>query len=300
MISVIIPTRDRPHDLVDCLRGLASQSPPPVAMEIIVVDDYSAMPYGDAALAFARAAGLTLRYLRNGGAQGAATARNIGARTSRGDVLAFLDDDAVSSPNWIEALMRALHDGADAVTGRIVARDGERMFSRARQLRYDRRQRAVRGSPSHVSFLAGGNAAVRRTVFFALGGFDETLTLMHDQDLAAKLHAAAHLCVYADDMVIAHRHYKDFMTMVVQTLRSARFRLLLERRHPHHERWTAARQLRSWIELLGDGRRSGSLVPALIAAALEAIHAVAYLVQRKRLVTPAPAMKPSHHARREG
>ncbi len=42
----------------------------------------------------------------NEGAQGLSETRNVGIRASSGDIVAFIDDDAIAEPNWLENLIR--------------------------------------------------------------------------------------------------------------------------------------------------------------------------------------------------
>ena len=50
---------------------------------------------------------------------GAASARNRGARLASGDVILFLDDDMICSPDILEQHAAAIAEGADAVLGNI-------------------------------------------------------------------------------------------------------------------------------------------------------------------------------------
>jgi GT2 family glycosyltransferase len=47
-------------------------------------------------------------------------ARNLGAKTARGELLAFVDADAVPDPDWLDRLEEALAAGVDAVGGAVV------------------------------------------------------------------------------------------------------------------------------------------------------------------------------------
>lgn len=55
---------------------------------------------------------------------GVSRARNIGIASSKGDVIAFVDDDAILAPDWSEELVQAfaLHECAVGVTGRSLPR----------------------------------------------------------------------------------------------------------------------------------------------------------------------------------
>ena len=87
-VSVIIPTLGRPT-LARCRAALEGQTRP--ADEIIVVVDDDR--------------------------RGAAWARNAGLRQAKGDLIAFIDDDAIAPPDWLERLIRALARHAAVVAG---------------------------------------------------------------------------------------------------------------------------------------------------------------------------------------
>jgi glycosyltransferase involved in cell wall biosynthesis len=102
LVSVIVPTRDRPALLAEALASLQAQS---VAdFECIVVDDAGTQP---AALPD----DARFRQVRRAQAGGPAQARNTGIEHARGRWVAFLDDDDVYVPErlalGLEALQRA-------------------------------------------------------------------------------------------------------------------------------------------------------------------------------------------------
>ena len=115
-VSVVISTRNRPALLRRCLEGVTTQVPPP--LEIVVVDN----THGDAA-ARAAASQAGARYLVEP-VTGVSRARNRGVRAAAGDIVAFVDDDAVPEPTWLRALVDAFGDArVAAVSGRILALD---------------------------------------------------------------------------------------------------------------------------------------------------------------------------------
>lgn len=91
------------------LSSLAEQRPPPD--EVIVVDDAS----DDRTAAIAVELGA--RVVRNDRALLAGGARNRGWDEAEGDVVVFLDSDAVPAPGWTAGLLRALDEFPGAIVG---------------------------------------------------------------------------------------------------------------------------------------------------------------------------------------
>jgi glycosyltransferase involved in cell wall biosynthesis len=101
-VSVVICAHDQAPRLALVLAGLANQTKLP--HEVIVVDDHST----DGTAEVVRAAGASrnrfpIRYHRPSTKCGSPGARNEGAARARGDLLVFLDSDALPAPGLIEA-----------------------------------------------------------------------------------------------------------------------------------------------------------------------------------------------------
>jgi glycosyltransferase involved in cell wall biosynthesis len=111
-VTVIICTRDRPHQLEACLNSLAAQRYQ--EFEILVVDNGITHSTGEVC----RALGIAVIRER---VPGLTRARNLGARAARGGLVAYLDDDAIAEPQWLEALVREFDDPrVAAVAGRTL------------------------------------------------------------------------------------------------------------------------------------------------------------------------------------
>lgn len=113
MISVIIPTADRPGPLHRALRSLARQTFHDV--EVIVVRD-GGQPVRPVVDAWKH--DLPVAVIDVDPRHGASHARNTGLAAADGEYVAFLDDDDVYLPSHLHAAHRALDEGhADAVYG---------------------------------------------------------------------------------------------------------------------------------------------------------------------------------------
>jgi glycosyltransferase involved in cell wall biosynthesis len=105
-LTVCICTHNRPRYVLDCLEGLARQTAPPDAFATLLVDSGST---GDAPAELVRLAGATPRTrLTRIGQPGVSLARNTGAAACGTPYIAYIDDDAIPAPDWVERILAAL------------------------------------------------------------------------------------------------------------------------------------------------------------------------------------------------
>jgi GT2 family glycosyltransferase len=224
-LTVAVCTHDRPQQLARALASLMDQSPRPA--EVVVIDN---APSDDATRRMVEERFPSVRYLREP-IPGLDFARNLALATATQDVVAFLDDDAVAAPGWIEAMTRTFESDprVGVGTGRVEAlkleTPGERLFeanggfSRGTQrieLPADG-NRPLHGRPAPliawaISVGSGCNYGVRRTAALALGGFDEALDLGAalpgggDHDLLWRMLQAGWTVVYEPSALAWHEH----------------------------------------------------------------------------------------------
>ncbi|HWY60245.1 MAG TPA: glycosyltransferase [Terriglobales bacterium] len=119
-ITVILCTYNRCQSLVRALDSVAvSRLPRSVEWEVLVVDNNSADQTRNVVEDFCRRYPGRFRYLFEP-QPGKSHALNSGILAARGDVLAFMDDDVIVEPMWLQNLTVPLHNGQWAgVGGRI-------------------------------------------------------------------------------------------------------------------------------------------------------------------------------------
>src|SRR6266566_2627360 len=103
-VSIIIITRNRASLLRHCIEHVLSQPYP--YKEIIVVDSSSNDESEQVVAQFPQVISVRLRGQRNNRPQ----AYNEGIAASSGNIIAFVDDDAMVQPGWLESLIEAYHD----------------------------------------------------------------------------------------------------------------------------------------------------------------------------------------------
>jgi|SRR5581483_6121812 len=169
-VSVVVCTRsdDRWSDLARAVESVERQSRRPV--ELVVVVDHN-----PALLERARARWPSAKVVPNDGAPGLSGARNTGVAHAVGDVIAFLDDDAVAAPDWLERLLEPYaQEQVLAVGGRIDAdwvggRPG--WFPSEFDWVVGCTYTGAAASRQPVRNVIGANMSFRREVFEELEGF---------------------------------------------------------------------------------------------------------------------------------
>lgn len=115
LISIIIPTHNRPHFLAECLTAVSCQVRNDPDVEIRVVDDGSDAPSAAANNDLCAAHGAVYHRLDKN--RGMAVARNEGICHSTGEWLVFIDDDFRVADDWMPTLKKTLLAQPESVVG---------------------------------------------------------------------------------------------------------------------------------------------------------------------------------------
>ena len=278
LFSVILPTCDRPASLLACLAGLARMRYPAGSFEVLVVHDGGAFP-AESALQQA-AAGLRLRALHQE-RQGPAVARNTGAAQASGTYLAFIDDDCVPHPDWLDALeARLRRDPGALIGGRTVNALGAEACSDASQLMVDfLTEYHDASAPGRTRFFATSNMAVSAEGFHRLGGFDAQFSYAggEDRDFCDRWHASGGRSAFEPEAVVYHRHRLTMQGYLAQHFRYGRGALRFHRARVAREMMPLRTPARFYLDLvlyplahrppLAAAARAGLLVAAQAATA---------------------------------
>lgn len=204
--SVIIPTRNRPQCILDCLDALARQTLPAHSFEVIVVDDGSAQPLELSNVPSADR--FELRLIRQSNT-GPAGARNRGAQEARGEFLAFTDDDCCPEPGWLATLIDALQQNPMAlVGGSTVNALKENMGAHVSQMILELVYEHFNADPDEAYFFASNNMACRQDTFKQVGGFDADFPspAAEDREFCDRWRMKGLPLIWRKDALIKHRH----------------------------------------------------------------------------------------------
>jgi GT2 family glycosyltransferase len=206
-VSVVVPTSDRCAVVAECLQWLRRQAYPRDRYEVIVVDDGSrdSTPATIGGLA-GRGGGPAIRYLRRSRA-GAGAARNTGLEHAQGELVCFLDDDALAPEGWLAALVEGArrHPDAGLLGGAVRARFEHRPPHTCEDHDLAGMHLDHGRADTEVDEVWGCNMAVRPSAVAVVGGFDERLGVGEDWDWGRRLLATGGRIVYLPAAWVVHR-----------------------------------------------------------------------------------------------
>ncbi len=194
-ITVVVVTYRQGEAVRPALEALAGELRE--GDELVVVDNAS----GDETLAVVGKAAPDARVVENATNDGFPAACNLGASEASGDLLVFLNPDAVVAEGWRDAIAAPLEDGSgwDAWQALVTAERGRLTNSRGGVIHFTGIAWAggagepVRSADreSEPGFVSGACLAIRREAFERLGGFASEFFLYHeDVDLSLRVRLA--------------------------------------------------------------------------------------------------------------
>lgn len=225
-VSVIIPCYNDASTLSAQLDALAQQDCDR-RWEVIVADNGSTDDL-HAVIDVYRRRIPRLRLVDASGTRGASHARNEGARVSEADLLLFCDADDVVAPGWMAAMVRALGTH-DFVAGSL---DFHRLNPEYTiGSRHVTQQTGLTTGDDFPPHAAGNNLGIRRDVFDAVGGFDESVLYQQDMDFCWRVQAQGTPLVFVPEALVYVRTRRRLWQAFVQKRRWGASSVILKQRH---------------------------------------------------------------------
>lgn len=215
VVSVILVNFRGSADTIEAIKHLEALDWPQDSLEIIVVENAS----GDDSAAAIRQAHPTVTLIESKENLGFAGGCNLGVRSSSGEFIGFLNNDAKPDPLWIRAAVEKFSQSTKigAVASRVLDWDGQNVdYIGAAMTWFGMGYKPLTGQPvpsvpdrAHdVLFGTGSAMFVRREVYDLLGGFDERYFMFfEDVDLGWRLNLRGYRFAYEPGSLAFHKHH---------------------------------------------------------------------------------------------
>ncbi len=211
-VSAIIPVRDQPEDLAECLQSLTQLNYPEDRLEVLVVDDGSRRSLAVVTQSF------NVKLIRLAESQGAAACRNIGAESASGDILAFLDADCVADKDWLREIIPFFRvEGVGAVGGFVAGYYRERYLDRYEEVAspLNMGQRLIFEVDARSTFYVPTcNLLVDSQAFRETGGFKPGMHVGEDVDFCWRMRSLGYNLLYIPSGRVAHKHRNHLPQML--------------------------------------------------------------------------------------
>jgi len=203
-VSVVVCTYNRKDWLQRCLEGLQALSPAP--SEVIVVDGPSTD--GTREMIMQLQAQGKVRLVPQPRLEGISAARNLGLDAVKGDVVCFIDDDAIPCPDWIASILSGYDGvGVGGVGGPVYHMSGELAMGRNGVSIFGEWSDESKGQGIEGLFpvMVGCNMSFRTKVLREVGGFDPYFRYHQDEtDACLRVSLAGYDIRYVERAGVRH------------------------------------------------------------------------------------------------
>ena len=223
-VSIVVPTFNGGDIIAKCLDSVLSLDYPQDRFEVIVVDDCSTDTTSEILIRYEEKGVKIIRHEVN---RGPAVARNTGIKVAKGEIIAFIDDDAEALPDWLHNLIKYYtHNKVGGVGGNSFGY-GEK-HNMIVKYNYAR----AKSSPlSKYAQFGTGNVSYRRDVILKAGGFDESLRVGEDLDLMLKVTRLGYEFLEAPNAMVRLKTFDKFTGLIKWGISRGRGRIIFVRKY---------------------------------------------------------------------
>lgn len=209
-VSIVVNTFNRADVLANTLRGLQALRYP--SYEIVVVNGPSTDETASVLDCWKGSIKIADCPSRN-----LSESRNVGIANSAGDLIAFIDDDAVPHPDWLSRILPHYADQKVAGVGGFTMDNTGVAYQVCKTICdrfgnafnvpefFDERRLNFPNTPYYPSLL-GTNSSFRASALHEIGGFDNTFAYLLDEtDVCLRLVDRGYKIIYEPDAVVFHQ-----------------------------------------------------------------------------------------------
>jgi len=232
LISIIVPTLNRPHELRLCLDGFACQTAGRDQFEVIVVDDGSDMDLGPLTAEFENRMTVVLDRREH---QGLPSARNAGIDRASGKFLVLYDDDLKPVDDLVDyCLDFHQRNPAEEDSALLYFMPDESLSSSALTQWAYREFYSFPTPGVHDGSVFWGGSTTCKATLFRHCRYDPSFLSVEDAEFSARLSQIMNVRIHFDGRLLGTMTRKVTVSQLYRReFTRGYFHCLLGRRHPH-------------------------------------------------------------------
>jgi len=213
-VSIIVPVYNNEKIIGDCIEALLGQDYPKDRYEVIIIDNNSTDKSAEIIKSY------PVQYALEDTIQTSYAARNRGVKSSRGEILAFLDADCIAEKDWLKKGAGGFaEDNIGCVTGEVKSTKPQNYVEE-----YLCKKDVFSQKSSLNNFflprVVTANTFYRRDVFNKIGFFRERWVSGGDADFGWRMQLeTAYKVKFISDAVVFHKHRSTLESMFKQSVK---------------------------------------------------------------------------------
>lgn len=220
-VSIIVITHNRCELLEKCIQSLLSQKTD-IPYEVIVVDNDSS----DSTKKIVEKYGIKYLFVSH---ELSRRPRNQGIKIAKGNIIAYIDDDAIADSNWIQNIFETISSGkADAVGGKILSNSRGIASLAHHILEFGKftndNERILRNIPTV-------NAAYKMEIFNE-EKFNEELFIGEDPDFNWRLTKKGYILKYNPKVIVYHDSSITAKKLISKKYQQGHWFFIVRRKNP--------------------------------------------------------------------
>jgi GT2 family glycosyltransferase len=221
-VSVIIITYNRCRELERCLDSIMAQTYS--NFETVIVDG------GSTDCTFNVIKQYPIKFVQEFKRGGISAARNLGIFHSKGNIVVFLDDDAIAEIDWLENLVKPFENEKVAGASGKVIPIANSLLNREFAPDYDQG-----ADVKETKYFVGCNMAFRKSAVIEVGLFDPKIKYGHDEnELCSRLLEAGYRLIYTPYAVAHHNYVTSFSALLKKKFKLGKSHVYVEKKLGHH------------------------------------------------------------------
>jgi glycosyltransferase involved in cell wall biosynthesis len=241
LFSVVIAVRNEQRYIRQCIKGVFSQDIQE-KYEVFVVDGMSTD--GTYELLKELQKKYSFHLLRNEKIN-AAAGRNRGIKESSGELIAFVDGDAIPDKEWLTSIKTVFDRHAERVAGvggpDLLPKDSSEKEQCIGLVMTSPLARGGRINPStqhtlssdeqSVGHIPTCNLCLRKKVLEEMNGFDESFVKGQDLELNHRIKKAGYRLLYSPKVTVVHYRKDSFRSFARQIYKWAKAKIAIIKKH---------------------------------------------------------------------